>query len=207
MTDTARDIPLGSNVSPELAILDAGIKIRKGIEAAPFIWHTDVQLAWHPKTAAPAGGTKINVGRVDLYTVFVLAMKNILCRRQPEVASVTLSSCDDSVRVNRLKLDETVPGASTSERVQIRVHCPSIARWIARGVVCAMPLSRTIQVSGRSDCCPPFRFAVFTGFGESLADSFGIEISGVNRRARLLAPRLCQAAGINTIEAELIDQL
>ncbi|MBV8812942.1 MAG: hypothetical protein JO271_00505 [Verrucomicrobia bacterium] len=37
------------------------------------------------------------------------------------MASVTLSDCDYGVGVNRLKLDETNPGASMSKRVQMRL--------------------------------------------------------------------------------------
>jgi hypothetical protein len=128
MTNSLRYIPLGSNVPPVLAVLDAGIKIRERIEAAPFVGHADIQLAWYPETAAPAGGTKINVGRVDLYAVFVLTMKDILCRRQPEVALVTLSSCDYGVRVNRLNLGESVRRTSMSRMALIGVAAQALER-------------------------------------------------------------------------------
>src|SRR5580704_9063942 len=55
--------------------------------------------------------------------------------------------------------------------------------------------------------CAPFRLALFARFFQCPADTFCIEIGAVNRSIRLLAPGLIQAARINAIEPELIDQL
>jgi hypothetical protein len=68
-------VPLGSYVARELTILNASIEIRNGIEAAPLVRHTDVQLSWHPKAAAPVSRPKVNIRRINLNAVSILTMK------------------------------------------------------------------------------------------------------------------------------------
>jgi hypothetical protein len=106
ITDAIRKVPLGSYVTRELTILNASIEIRDAIKAAPLVGHTDVELSWNPKAAAPVSGPKVNIRRINLNAVSILTMKYVLYRRHPNMSSVTLSLCDYGVGIDQAKLDE-----------------------------------------------------------------------------------------------------
>jgi len=42
---------------------------------------------------------------------------------------------------------------------------------------------------------------------QSLANAFGVEIRGVNRRPGLLPPRFVQPASVDSVEPKFIDKL
>ena len=61
--------------------------------------------------------------------------------------------------------------------------------------------------AGRSSFSPKARIAHRTRLGQSLPHAFHIEIGAVHGRIRLLPPGFVQAAGVHSVEAELIQQL
>jgi hypothetical protein len=100
ISDPILKLPLGSYISRELTILDTSIEIRNRVEAAPFIWDTNIQLPWNPKAATSVSRLKVNIRCINLKAVPVLTMKYILFRRHPDVSSVALGDCDYGVGID-----------------------------------------------------------------------------------------------------------
>ena len=63
------------------------------------------------------------------------------------------------------------------------------------------------MLRGLFDGCTPLWFSLSARLGQRASNTTCIEVFCVNRRTRLLAPGLIEAARINTIEAKLIDKL
>ena len=53
----------------------------------------------------------------------------------------------------------------------------------------------------------PFRSAVLSRFGQSLPYAIDVEVLGIDRRTRLLPPRLVQPSGTNAVETQFDDEL
>ncbi len=53
--------------------------------------------------------------------------------------------------------------------------------------------------------CAPLWFSLPARLGQRASNTIRIEVFCINRRTRLLAPRLIEATGINSIEPKLID--
>jgi hypothetical protein len=51
------------------------------------------------------------------------------------------------------------------------------------------------------------RLSLSARLGQRASNTICIEVCGVNRRPRLLAPGLVEATGVNTVESKLIDKL
>ena len=61
-------------------------------------------------------------------------------------------------------------------------------------------------VAGAVGGGPPFWLALSRCFAQGTADAGGVEIFGVNRSARLLAPGFVERSLVDWIESQLIDK-
>ena len=67
-------------------------------------------------------------------------------------------------------------------------------------------LSRIVERAGAVRRGVPFRLAFGAGFGQGTPHPDSIQIRAIDRRGRLLPPGVVQAARIDAVEADLVDQ-